>query len=73
MMQLYRKPRERRVRIESEWFALADERMPLAFWVSVAHEVRRRRVTRRQTGKMAALVAEQTKMWKDRSTYCKQI
>ena len=39
-MQLYRKPRERRVRIESEWFALADERMPLAFWVSVAHEVR---------------------------------
>lgn len=72
-MQLYRKPRERRVRIESEWFGLADERMPLAFWVSVAHEVRRRRVTRRQTDKMAALIAEQTKMWKDRSTSCKQI
>jgi len=72
-MQLYRKPRERRVRIESEWFALADERMPLAFWVSVAHGVRRRRGTRRQTGKMAALVAEQRKLWQDRPNKCKQI
>ena len=41
-MQIYRKPRQRRLRIESEWFSLVEERMPLAFWASVAHEVRRR-------------------------------
>ena len=72
-MQIYRKPRQRRLRIESEWFSLVDEKMPLAFWASVAHEVRRRRVTRKQTAKMAALVAEQRKLWNDRTTKCKQI
>ena len=72
-MQIYRKPRQRRLRIETEWFSLVDERMPLAFWASVAHEVRRRRVTRKQTAKMAALVAEQRKRWNDRADKCKNI
>ena len=72
-MQIYRKPRQRRLRIESEWLSLIDEKMPLAFWASVAHEVRRRRVTRKQTAKMAALVAEQRKLWNERTTKCKQI
>jgi len=72
-MQIYRKPRQRRLRIETEWFSLVDERMPLAFWASVAHEVRRRRVTRKQTAKMAALVAEQRKLWQDHDDKCKNI
>ena len=72
-MQLYRKPRQRKLRIEAEWFSLVDERMPMAFWVTVAHEVRRRRVTRRQTDKMAALVTEQRKLWKVGADGCKQI
>ena len=72
-MQIYRKPRQRRLRIESEWFSLIDEKMPLAFWASVAHEVRRRRVTRKQTAKMASLVAEQRKLWQQGTTKCKQI
>ena len=72
-MQIYRKPRQRRLRIEAEWFSLIDERMPLAFWATVAHEVRRQRVTRKQTAKMAALVQSQRKLWKDDPTKCKKI
>ena len=62
-MQLYRKPRQRKLRIEAEWFSLVNERMPMAFWATVAHEVRRRRVTRSQRSKMRALVDEQKKIW----------
>lgn len=62
-MKLWRKPRERRLRIEAEWFSLVNDRMPMAFWATVAHEVRRRRVTRSQRGKMRALVDEQKKIW----------
>jgi hypothetical protein len=66
-MQIYRKPRERRVRIEAEWFGLVNERMPWAFWCAVSHEVRRRRVTRRQTAKMKALVEEQRRLWGEKA------
>lgn len=66
-MQIYRKPKERRTRIEAEWFGLLDERMPMAFWCAVSHEVRRRRVTRKQTGKLKALIQEQRRIWNEKA------